>query len=270
MFYQKHAPSPLLAGFVECYYIWEATIGSTTPLAIESPPSAFSSIVFNYGDCYNVSSTKVANQKVPSFFMTGQAAKRYSLQLSGTIGMVGIVFKPAAMSTFFNLPMYEFVDERAALHEVLGKEIEEIGLILAEASSHAMRIRILDTFLLTQLRATKEQQDFIDIAANAIVAANGNLNLDDLLHQSCMSRRQFERKFLYKVGLSPKYYARLRRIGSVCKTLAYAKTVDWHDIIDAHGFYDQSHFVRDFKAFMDVPPSRYFKHNKELVNFLED
>jgi hypothetical protein len=81
-----------------------------------------------------------------------------------------------------------------------------------------------------------------------------------------MSRRSFERKFFQKVGLSSKYYARLRRIGYVMNVIAGKKKVDWSSIFHECEFYDQAHFIKDFEEFTGRTPQQYLKENLELAN----
>ncbi len=84
-----------------------------------------------------------------------------------------------------------------------------------------------------------------------------------------MSRRTFERRFFRKVGLSPKYYARLRRIGYACNLIAGKKKVNWPDIFYQAEFYDQAHFIKDFEEFTGRTPQQYLNENTELANFVE-
>jgi methylphosphotriester-DNA--protein-cysteine methyltransferase len=115
----------------------------------------------------------------------------------------------------------------------------------------------------------KPERDYIDEAADFIVAHNGMLQVNDLLKESCMSRRTFERKFFQKVGLSPKYYARIRRIGYLCSLIAGKKKVDWAKIFYECDFYDQAHFIKDFEEFTGRTPQQYLKENTELANYVE-
>ncbi|MFN7117505.1 MAG: DUF6597 domain-containing transcriptional factor [Saprospiraceae bacterium] len=267
MFYQKFIPHPLLKPFVECFYIWEGKVFESC--TFESPPSSFASIVFNYGNTYTVSNQQHTHLKTPSFFITGQATGRYELSLSGTIGMVGVVFKPAALATFFDLPMFELTEERLNLETVLGKSAVELGEQIIEAKSRLMRLKILENWLLQLHREKASDFDGIDFAANLILDQNGAVEVDELLRQVFMSRRQFERKFFNKVGISPKYYIRIRRIGHVCNLLAHQEKADWQLLIGVGGYFDQAHFIKEFKHFLGATPSQYFKNNKELVHFLE-
>ena len=266
MFYQKIPPNRLLKEYIVCYYIWECNV-SQQPLHIVSPPAAYTSIVFNYGDAYSVASNMEHKQQVPRFFLTGQATCKYELNVSGIIGMLGIVFLPAALTTLFNIPVFELVNERVNLKDLLGSEMEEIGNMIADATDHSTRIQLIEAFLLGQLFHHKLQFDAIDRAANKIVQANGNFDIDELVAGSGMSRRNFERKFYQKVGLSPKYYGKIRRVGHVCNIIAHSKDISWQDIIYNNGYFDQAHFIKEFKEFMGESPSKYIKNNIELGDF---
>jgi len=84
-----------------------------------------------------------------------------------------------------------------------------------------------------------------------------------------MSRRNFERKFLTEVGVSPKAYAKIRRFGYTCSLMAGKKTVSLMEVLHKGGYYDQSHFIKDFKYFSGRTPRNYIKTNTELVNHLD-
>ncbi|AXE21223.1 AraC family transcriptional regulator [Runella rosea] len=271
MLYRKFVPPIHLRPFVECFFLWENSLLLSKSLPIESPPTGFASMVFNYGTPYRVTSQKLNGGLVPKNFLTGQATKSYQLQLSGKIGMVGIVFRPAGLNTLFGLPMYEFSDERTNLRDVLGRCLDEWSDKIEEAASPTERIGLLEQFLNLQLLRKNPELDRIDYTANLIVEQRGVVNISDMMNELFVCRRQFERKFLQKVGVSPKYYARIRRIGSLCSELAQKRwqVADWQDIIYKNGYYDQSHFIKEFTEFTGKSPSFYVKNNVELANYLK-
>lgn len=233
MFYRKFTPSPHFTPYVECYFVWENQALLPNPLRIESPPSGFTSMVFNYGDTYRVENSKHDSFLAPSAFMTGQATQSYALQLMGRIGMVGIVFKPAGLSSLFGLPMYEFTDERVNLTDVLGKSLTDLHEQILETASTTCRIQLIEQFLLRQLLKKNPVFDRTDYTANLIVDQKGLVNLNVLMDSQYVCRRQFEWQFLQKVGVSPKYYARIRRVGYLCAQLASQRwqVADWHELI---------------------------------------
>src|ERR1700754_1622298 len=269
MQYQKFRPAEVLSPFVECYFTWDG-ITSGEELVIESPPSGFGSIAFNYGDAYFLQNKKYDRLAVPMQFITGQSIYSYKLFLSGTIGIAGIVFKPAALATLFELPMYEYTEERVDLYNVFKKDIiDKYVAYIRNAFDANERVKLLEEFILHEFELRKPSSDYIDEAAMLIVEKNGMLQVNDLLQNSFMSRRTFERKFFQKVGLSPKYYARIRRIGFICNLIAGKKKVDWPQVFYECEFYDQAHFIKDFLEFTGRTPQQYLKENTELANFVE-
>ncbi|MEP6845796.1 MAG: DUF6597 domain-containing transcriptional factor [Panacibacter sp.] len=270
MIYLKFEPFKALAPFVECYFIWDSLDEHVKDLVVESPPSGYCSIVFNSGEPYFLQNKKYERLQVPKQFVSGQSIYSYKLFLNGNFSIAGIVFKPAGLATLFNLPVYEYTEERIDLNKIFHPAtIERIANKIKETSESKQKAKLLEEFLLEQFEKSNPVPDFIDKAANLIIEKNGMLNINDLLENIYMSRRNFERRFFKKVGLSPKYYARIRRIGYVLNQIAGKKKVDWIDALNESEFYDQSHFIKDFIEFTGRTPQQYLEENQELVNLVE-
>ena len=264
MRYKKFFPCSILSPFVECYFIWDSEGSLETTMVIESPPNGFCSIVFNYADPYYLQNKKYERLAVPMQFISGQSIYSYKLFLEGEIGVAGIVFKPAALATIFHLPIYEYTEERIDLYKVFKKSIVDKYANAIKLSGEEQKVHLLEEFLMQQYRIQKPEPDYIDQAANFIVEHNGLLQVSDLLKDSCMSRRSFERKFFQKVGLSPKYYARVRCIGYLLSFVAGKRTADWPKILAECEFYDQAHFIKDFKEFTGISPKQFYAGNLKL------
>ena len=269
MIYKKIQPPFHLKPFVECFFIWECSLKQ--PLRVESPPNGFAAMVFNYGEPYitqNFKSDQLA--RVPQTFLTGQMTQSYALSLSGTVGMVGIVFRPAGLGTLFNLPIAELTNERLNLADILrGSAVRELTEKIAESATHQERIDLLTQFLNLKLWKNEHRFDNVDFAANRIVDCKGIINVGDLMTDLFMCRRQFERKFFQKVGLSPKYYARIRRLGFLCSIMSGKRQVNWQSLLFDCGYYDQAHFIKEFTEFLGRTPTNYLHNNVELTHFLK-
>lgn len=270
MIYQKFQPNETLSQYVECYFDWHSPELLDKEFIVESPPNCFCSLVINYGDSYFLENKKYERLPVPAQFVCGLSTYSYKLSLKGKIGITGIVFKPAALATLFGLNAYELTEERIDLFSVLPQDyIKNYACKVREATTAVQKANLLEELLLYHIRRVNPQPDYIDKAANIIVERNGMLQVNDLLADSCMSRRTFERRFFQKVGLSPKYYARIRRIGYIFNLVAGKKKVNWPEIFYEGEFYDQAHFIKDFEAFTGRTPQQYLKENLELANYVE-
>ena len=268
MLYQKFKPHHLLSPYVECYFVWEFNTNMKTPIFIESPPSGFGSMVFNYANPYHIQNEKYEALSVPASFIGGQSIMRYHLKLKGNIGMAGVVFKPSGLASLFNLPMHEFVEERYAADDVLGQEVAFIHEKVALAKTVFGKVQAIENFLLQQIKEKDIIPDPLDYCCLKIMHQNGIVNVSNLLEEVFMSRRQFERRFLRKVGLSPKYYARIFRLSKVCWDLISSEERNFQSIIGRGQYFDQSHFIKDFQEFMNIAPAEYYRQNTELSNFL--
>lgn len=270
MLYQKFHPCPQLGQFVECYFIWQSSNGDVKDLVVESPPNGFCSIAINLGEPYFLQNKKYERLAVPNEFIAGQSIYSYKLFLNGRISLMGIVFKPAGLASLFNLSMYEFTEERISMRKIFGEAIvANLVERLSISSEPKLNATILEDFVLQRFNEIKPTPDYIDIAVNKIVDSHGMLHVNELMENIYMSRRNFERKFFKKVGLSPKYYARIRRLGYALSMFAGQKKANWAGILNQCEFYDQSHFIKDFLEFTGRTPQQYIEENQELANLVE-
>jgi AraC-like DNA-binding protein len=270
MIYQKFQPCKILEPFVECYYVWLSGSQPVKNLVVESPPNGFCSIVFNSGDLYFLQNKKYNRLEVPAVFVAGQSIYSYKLFLDGNISIAGIVFKPAGLATLYDLPMYEYTEERIDLRSLFSASlVDKYTTALGTEKEPKKKAQLLEDFVMKQFEVAKPEADYIDQAANLIVERNGLLHVHELMETVYMSRRNFERHFLKKVGLSPKYYARIRRISYLTNLIAGKKKVDWAKIFSECEYYDQSHFIKDFIEFTGRTPQQYLEENKELANLVQ-
>jgi methylphosphotriester-DNA--protein-cysteine methyltransferase len=147
--------------------------------------------------------------------------------------------------------------------------LKKIAGGLLSAKTTVEQVKLLEEFILTYFKNDKPITDRIDLAANTILEKNGMIHVNDLLKNVYMSRRNFERKFFKKVGLSPKYYARIRRMSYLMNLIAGKKNVDWKSVLSECEFYDHSHFIKDFTEFTGRTPQEYIRENSELVHLVE-
>ena len=267
MKYKKFPPQSEFESLVECYYSWESE--EVVCMDIESTPNACAAIAFNFRDPYTLSTQKYHRKQVPACFVSGQSIQNYTLHLEGKVGIVGIALKPASLFHLFQLPMYGITDERVDLREIDSDLCEEAYLRIMSAANTKERIDGLKDLIRTAVAKSKGGTPDIQKAANRIFEEKGQTHITELLEEVPMSRRNFERRFLEEVGVSPKTFAKIRRFGYTCSLMAGDRNVNLMDVLHKGGYYDQSHFIKDFKYFSGRTPRRYAKGNKELANLVD-
>jgi len=267
MLYKKFQPISSLAPYVDCFFVWEKD--SAEPLVVQSPPSGFNALVFNYADPYWAFMHEEQKTQVPLAFASGQFTGNYHLELTGKIGMIGIVFKASSLHNIFGLKMVSMINKRLAIEEFLGERGNRIHQEIIAASTTEKRINILEEFLSKNVVTGKRNLSIIDEAIDFIDEKNGILTIEEVLAQFKISRRYLEKKFLEKVGISPKLYARIKRFGYLSNKVVHNQEVDWQDIVFENGFHDQSHLAKDYKAFNQMNPSDYYQKHRELIRFID-
>ncbi|MBT1689807.1 helix-turn-helix domain-containing protein [Dawidia soli] len=266
--YQKYGPRPILEPFIVCYYDLAYTQGEMR--IIQSPPSGYAAIIFNLGDPYAVRTAAEKDfQTLPDCILAGQQTKNYRIRLSGNVRQVGIVFKPTAIATLFDFSMRAVVDKRINLDALLGDQTGTLHTSLKFATDVAGRLDALNTYFTTRLEGHEKRVNVADMAAALILENTGNITVERLMEELCVSRRHLERKFLEKTGLTPKQYCRIVRMAPISNQVAHASRVDWQDMVFQGGFHDQNHFIKDFKALNDLSPGRYLQEHAELTRLLD-
>lgn len=266
MFYAKYTPSAELKPFVHCYYIWESKDNLTTPLNLESPPPGYPAMVLNYGDPYYLVKSGNEKLKLPNVFINGQITNRFSLSMEGKIQILGIVFTPTGLYNLFQISLQEICNIRVDLSLIIGRNAGILLEKISESKAYAEKIELVECFIKEKLDTQK--LNTIDIAANHLDYVHGAIKISDLCEDLNISTRYLQKSFLLKVGISPKFFSKIKRIGHICYLLTLKKEIDWQDIVYQSGYYDQAHFIKDFKFFMNRPPNFYFQDNKELVKYL--
>lgn len=266
--YQKYSPPPLLEPFIVCYYDLAYTHSDVR--IIQSPPSGYAAMVFNLGDPYEArTATEKDFQILPDCILAGQQTKNYRIRFSGAVRQVGIVFKPTAIATLFDFPMRTVVDKRVNLDILLGDETPALHVSLKTATNIAARLDLLNTCFTARLKDYEKRLNVADMAAALIGSHAGNITVERIMAELCISRRHLERKFLEKTGLTPKQYCRIVRMAPISNQVAHESRIDWQDMVFQGGFHDQNHFIKDFKALNDLSPARYHLEHAELTRLLD-
>jgi AraC-like DNA-binding protein len=251
-------PNGILKEFINFYHIIESeSHNDFFPLQRHFSDGSIV-LVFHY---YNPSLYKKHNELPyiePRTVLCGQQTKYYDLAIGGKTGMVMIVFKPYGAGMFFKLPMSEIKNDNVALGNIIFKKTLEIEDKIQRSKTNIERIKLIEDFLFSQLTNNNKNYKQIKYAIESFSENKGQITIKTLAEKSFLSLRQFERKFSELVGLNPKQYARIVRFQHVIqKKKEYCKK-DFITLAMECGYYDQAHFINDFKNITDLSPQKFF------------
>ena len=265
MLLRRYSPHPLLSPHVETVWVFE----SPNPLPVRDlrtiVPNARLKLIIHFrgGQLTGVNERTLWHDE-GTISVTGMMSGPVIVQSSSSpIGILGVEFKTASAYRFFGLPLKELTDAIYDIGEVLGKSGRDLKRRIAEANVPE-KIRLLEEFLLGRLSDSPQDDPVALSAVQAITATAGRIRIADLGRQLGYSKRYLDLKFADYVGLSPKALARIVRFQQFYKQWGKGTAPEriWKGIDD--GYYDQAHFIKEFKQFTGHTPSSFSHQHNEF------
>jgi AraC-like DNA-binding protein len=170
-----------------------------------------------------------------------------------------ILFQPSALRLLFALPAQEFTDKDFDAEQVFGPLIAHFQERLADCRTFDERISVANQFLLRRALAAP-RRDGISEAATDIIRRAGGARIPTMAGRAGLGLRQFERRFVQQVGVSPKLFARVARFEAALDRMARSPQGSWTEVAHRFGYYDQMHMVHDFSRFTGETPTRTLQH----------
>ncbi len=190
-----------------------------------------------------------------SSMVMGQGTASSKLFLPQDYVMFKVLFQPGGFYRLFGTPMTLFVGNAEEGPVVLGNDFKEVQERIEEAVDFKTMVGIAENYLFKKVNQVKIGVQPID---QVFQHSQWHLQtLDQMAQAACLSSRQFERNFLPRIGVSPKFYSRLIRFNMAMKIKQKEPQLSWMHIAFQSGYYDHMHLLRDFKQFTDSVPSHF-------------
>jgi len=246
------APSARLAPFVERLSIIESDVEVTRALLPELAPILG---VRFAGAASLITGEQIT--RVPGAAFTGVQASVRNMRTHAGGGIVLAHFKPGGAAACFRAPLHELFDATIALDALVGRaDAARLADRVAGAGDHAARCAMVDDALVAWLTADA-RDPLIGAAVAAITASHGSLRIAELAARLDVGQDALEKRFRRAVGAAPKQLATLARIK---RAIALAQGGgSLVRIAHAAGYFDQSHFNRDFRAVTGSSPTQFFR-----------
>ena len=176
---------------------------------------------------------------------------------SKDIGTVLVFFKEAGAASFFRQPLHELFRESISLDNfMLRSELLLLEERLYEARSDETRIEVVEEFLISRLAYVEPDQ--LVLAALALIhKSKGNIRIKELMQQLHISQSPLEKRFRQAVGASPKKFASIVRLKNAIQH--YSPQDSLTALSYEAGYYDQAHFIKEFKTFTGDTPETFFR-----------
>ena len=261
MRYESFSPSDSLINLVKEYWIFENDDQSIHEQKII--PDGYSEIIIHYGDAYQINLSGKWEQQSPMLF-SNQISKYFFLKNTGASAMLGIKLHPAAFYQLFQIDVSQYTDRVVDLKEIVG-DTTGLDKIMAEGIPMEDRVKFAEKWLEDQLSSYQPQKK-IERVISKVLENHGMIDVEQMADDVQLSSRQLERLFKKVVGLTPKFYSRIVRFNYIFEVIKEQKD-SWIRTALQSGFFDQSHFIKNFKEFTGEEPSNYGFDDVNLANF---
>lgn len=262
MRYYTLPPSPQLLPYVRAYWVLEGSASPEVPYIHRSMADGCTEILFHYEGQFDELLQDGRQEKSFISGVHGPSQRFSRFVIRRDFGIFGAYLYPFALARLLNIPAAAVSNQMPDLHSLLGQEGKDLEEKILNAPDNLLRAQILNCFLEAKLKKYQKPHPPVFSTIRTIIDCKGLMQVSELAQQAFLSTRQFERKFKEFAGFSPKLYARIIRFQASTRQYGnHEKSLT--EIAYDCGYYDQSHFIHDFKTFSGHHPRHYFSGKAE-------
>ncbi|MDX2068453.1 MAG: helix-turn-helix domain-containing protein [Haliscomenobacter sp.] len=263
MQYQTYPPSPHLAPLIKCF--WSLEFAATPqPEKQTIIPDGCIELIIHYGDLYQQFQENGSSFIQPRSFVFGQLSNTLEIAPIGHTGIIAARFHPDGFIPLATIPLAGMENRAVPLTELFGEESDFLEKNILIASTQAERIQHIETFLLARLNKLEVLDCIVKSSIEILVSQAGQVKVEEMAEKLNINRRKLERKFSINVGLSPKQLSKIIRLQTALKQLNQNTELSLTELAYQSGYFDQSHFIKDFKAFTGISPKQFYADHLQL------
>jgi AraC-like DNA-binding protein len=259
MVFNFYAPSKILLPYVQGYL--EATSMNSREGGQHTLfPNGFSGIFFNFGNPGKLILKETYT--TPPISIYGQIDRHFTAIHYPGFYSLGVLLKPTALSKLLRVDMGELTN-KAFDGQLIRQDLECLHGKLQEAASVKAKTNLLNQYFSTAFGNTRATDTLADATLRSM-HRNAAVSINTIAHDLGVSERYVETQFKKYVGLSPKTYSLILRFKRMEQQLQTKSTTNWNQLSFLNEYYDQNHFIKDFKRFTGHTPSGYLLSNLEM------
>jgi AraC-like DNA-binding protein len=250
MRFDKFIPTDQLKHYIKYFAVSENDVETEYKVF----PSSGLVIGFQYSG--QLATIKNATEdKLAAAGITGISDTYKIFKNSTKIGTILVYFTEFGFAHFASHPAHELFNLSVSLEDIFDKNsVSEIEEKLTFAHTDKQRIHVVERFLLSQLKDIQTDKLIIE-AVKIIYQTKGTIRIKELNERLFISQSPFEKRFRKLVGATPKKFASIVRFNAVLDNLSNTKSLT--DICYENNFFDQAHFIKDFKQYTGDTPENF-------------
>ena len=270
MLYLERNPHPALCPFVKSF--WYARDPHATHRHERVLPTGRAQIVISLARDYLTDANHPTNplEHTPPAILLGNYSRHQQIDAIDFTELIGVVFHPGGTVPFFSGNARLFTNCETSLEDLWGRASLNLRNELRELPTPEEKFALLEFVLITRLSLNKfrRRDPIIDYALTYLHASPGTTTIAELTRTTGLSPRRLSGRFNELVGISPKLYCRIQRFQQAVQQMHQGTDIDWAELALNCGYYDQSHFANDFRAFSGLSATAYSATSRIWANHI--
>lgn len=262
MIYLQQPPGPKLSSWVQS--LWYCRAPRVSGRRERVLPNGCMQIIVNLSrnfltDC---GEDGAETFRLPRAIVVGARARYGVVDTADMEELAGIVIQPGGFAGLFRERADLFFERSVGLEEVWA--CASLAERLCEIPTPVEKLRTLEVLLTGLLQQSTRRSELVEQAIHLF--SKKGLRVAECAKSVGVSERRLSQVFREYVGIAPKMWCRIRRFQAAVETLHQGVDVPWAELALACGYYDQSHFANDFRAFSGIDPTTYSIHRGSWQN----
>lgn len=259
MDYKKIAAKKSLLHSIEAYCFYK----TKDPAIISDSffPNGRPAIVFHLHHPFSFLNLDDNWELMPTISFINFITTPVSLHSGGNTDTIAIILNPYSV---YNI--YDVILKNTSFPIDASPNIQQdVYLQLKQHDSIEKRVKILDNYFTEKLKNYNPKKDLFKSICDCIIQNKGMIDRRCIAEDYGFSENYIHKLFMQRIGISFKPYAQIIRISNILQEIYYNNNKDWFEILEKYGYFDQAHFIKDFKKITGKTPLEYYRLDKTFL-----
>lgn len=214
------------------------------------------------------SETSLCYTEFTKAWISGGHTKYIVIEAAKKSSMIGIAFKPGGAYNFFNIPLSEIKNQVVPLADFAPHILSQLRDAIMERETPDEKFAVLSGCMHSLLRDRNQTNPVMQYSFRMLQQSASDISIRTLADKTGYTQKHLISLFERYTGLTPKEYQRLCRFQNVLKQIENMQSLSWASVAGSCGYYDQSHFIHDFKKFSGINPVQYLRSKGDYFGYI--
>ena len=255
-------PNEILAPYIERYWMFD-NADSPASFMPQIPPGVGLDMFVHYAGSFTTENgTTLPHAHI--VFSGQNSCKIFSVS---NVHFIAIRFRAGALRNFTDIPLCQLLDANPAVEDIWGVSGKNLVARITGIEEKDETINQLELFLEKKLNENHKDTTAWNVIIQKLYRHYDSVTIDGVSKKMNISNRHFRRRFTEETGFAPKHFQQLARFHATIKPLLLNRERAYLPTALGNGYFDQTHFIKEFKYFMNCTPSAFLQDNNFMSHF---